>query len=826
MLYCITLNKPKIKLRNIYTRLLSKKTVVLRLKIICLAIILPCLAYSQAEPVPLDFFQSFSWYIGIFFGVILFNIVVSLAQYILSKDKAYLFYFAFLVLNLLYFIHYAEFYGEANIFFNRFFPSFTESANPRIAFLLLGYVMYYYFAIEFLKLHTSNPKLTQQLKRLAWTLMVVLGIYTFCYQILGWSMADETYKKYKRVHDFTILSASIIGVIGIYIVARTRTKLANVLILGASFYFIGSFIGFIATVYYEQLNSFFYKYPLLPTQLGFFFEILLFSIGLAYRAYLYEKEKDETNEKYIQQLQENQELELGQKEALKYKEINEFKSRLYTNITHEFRTPLTVIMGMTEQLQNEPKKNIQPKLETIERNSKQLLDLVIQLLDLSRLEEGSLKPKYAQGEIINFLSYITESYQSFALSKKRTLSFYSEVESDFLMDYDAEKMQRILINLLSNALKFTPEQGQIHVIVKKDKKDLLVIVKDNGQGIPKEALPLVFDRFYQVDDSMNGAGGTGIGLALVMELTQLLDGKIDVESEVDKGTIFKLKFPIRNNAELEKTDTPQIEEHLFPSKANEPSIIPNSTTTQEVFGDEKPILLIIEDNIDVAEYLESCLSPNYKFIFARNGERGIEEAIENIPDIIISDVMMPNKNGFEVCETLKTDNRTNHIPIILLTAKTTKEDRLEGLSHGADAYLSKPFNKQELLIRLDKLVELRKNILEKNNLKEAEKPQDEFLQKVYNVVLENIEDDSFNVPHLCKALVISRAQLHRKITALTNHSTTQFVRIIRLQEAYRLLKIGDYNVSEVAYKVGYKSAANFSTHFKKHFGFSPSETSK
>ncbi len=752
--------------------------------------------------------------------------MVSLAQYVLSRDKAYLFYFIFLVLNLLYFIHYAEFYGEANIFFNRFFPSFTESANPRIAFLLLGYVMYYYFAIEFLKLHTNNPKLAQQIKKLAWILLAVLGVYTFCYQVLGWSADNETYDKYKRVHDFTILSASIIGVIGIYIVARTKTALSNILILGASFYFVGSFIGFIATVYYQQLNSFFYKYPLLPTQLGFFFEILFFSIGLAYRAYLFEKEKDETNEKYIQQLQENQELELGQKEALKYKEINEFKSRLYTNITHEFRTPLTVIMGMTEQLQNEPKKNIQPKLETIERNSKQLLDLVIQLLDLSRLEEGSLKPKYVQGEIINFLSYITESYQSFALSKKRTLSFYSEVESDFLIDYDAEKMQRILINLLSNALKFTPEQGHIHVVVKKDKKDLLVIVKDNGQGIPKEALPLIFDRFYQVDDSMNGAGGTGIGLALVMELTQLLDGKIDVESEVDKGTIFKLKFPIRNNAELEKTDAPQIEEHLIPSKANEPSIIPNSTTTQEVFGDEKPILLIIEDNIDVAEYLESCLSPNYKFIFARNGERGIEEAIENIPDIIISDVMMPNKNGFEVCETLKTDSRTNHIPIILLTAKTTKEDRLEGLSHGADAYLSKPFNKQELLIRLDKLVELRKNILEKNDLKEAEKPQDEFLQKVYNVVLENIEDEDFDVPRLCKKLEISRSQLHRKITALTNHSTTKFVRIIRLQEANRLLKTGDFNISEVAYKVGYKNPGNFSTHFKSHFEISPSETRK
>jgi len=775
--------------------------------------------YGQEEVSNIVIPQNHYVYFGIFFGIIIFNIIISFGQYILAKDKAYFFYALYVLFNFLYFSHYYEYYGKQEIFFTYFFDEL--SSNYRIGFLLLGYVMYHFFAIEFLKLRERLPSLAKTLRRFAYFELGILVVFTFCYQVLGFS-EEVDYDRYKLLHDLTILSVGAIGLYGIFLVCKSKISLASILIVGVLLYFIGSVVGFVLTISPVFKNDILLQYPLIPTMLGFLFEISFFAIGLAYRAFLFEKEKEETNEKYIQKLQENQQLELERKDALKYKEINEFKSQLYTNITHEFRTPLTVIMGMAEQLEENPKLKLQSRLQTIRRNGNQLLELVNQLLYLSKLEEGSLELKIHQGKIINFLRYLTESYQSFALSKQRGLSFYSEVETDFLMDYDAEKIQRILINLISNAIKFTPELGQVKVSVKKDDTTnfLRLRVKDTGQGIPADALPKIFDRFYQVDASnTRNVEGTGIGLALVKEMTELFGGRVVVESEVGKGTTFDLFFPIKNETPIEEDQN--FEEISIP-------IAPSSTLLSEqvevLMEDQKPILLIIEDNQDVAEYLQNCLTPHYQFVIAQNGRVGVEEALDKIPDIIISDVMMPEMNGFEVCEKLKTDPRTNHIPIIMLTAKSSSEDRLEGLSKGADAYLFKPFNKKELMIRLEHLVEVRKNILEKNKLEKEQKPEDEFLQKMYQIILDNIEDDDFDVPRLCKAMELSRTQIHRKVKATANLSTTKFIRIIRLQEAKRLIQSTDFNISEVAYKVGYKNPANFSTHFKSHFGFSPSET--
>ena len=777
---------------------------------------LPNNLIAQNDITPAHDLSEPLWYFGIFLGIIFSNILISVVQYLLSKDKAFLYYTFFLLFNMLYFLHFYGSYGNS-------FDAFSQlPPNIRMGFLLCGYIVYNYFAIEFLKLSINDIQLASKLKKLAWANLGILIIYFLLFQP-GWSNTVIEEEPNLIVHHLALIGVMIIGIYGLFLVYRVRTKLSNILVIGATLYFIGSVSGFILASFPNDFSNVWKNFPLLPTQIGFLFEMLFFSIGLSYRVYLYQKEKKLTNEKYIQQLKQNQTLELEKKDALKYKEINDLKSQIYTNITHEFRTPLTVILGLTEQLEKNSKYKLESHLSAINRNGHQLLNLVNQLLELNKLEEGSVKPHYIQGNIINYLKYITESFQSFAMSKQKNLAFFSANGEELMMDYDADKILKILSNLISNAIKFTPEFGKIKVIVQKDEttKTLQLKIEDTGQGIPDAELPFIFDRFYQVkNNASSSVEGTGIGLALVKELTELLGGKISVKSIVGKGTTFDLIFPIKNTAPIETPVLKSIAPYLNPSTSHS-----SNELTTSLFND-KPILLIIEDNDDVTEYLKSCLVSQYQFLIATNGKIGLEKAIEHIPDIIISDVMMPEIDGLTLCENLKTDERTNHIPIILLTAKSTPEDRLKGLSKGADAYLTKPFNQEELFIRLENLVMVRKNILEKNDIQLNEKPESKFLKKLNEIILTNIENEDFDIPRLCKAMELSRTQIHRKIKALTELSSSQYIKIIKLREAKKLLETTTLNISEVAYKVGYKNPTNFSTHFKSHFGFSPNETHK
>ncbi|HFA48337.1 MAG TPA: response regulator, partial [Bacteroidetes bacterium] len=329
--------------------------------------------------------------------------------------------------------------------------------------------------------------------------------------------------------------------------------------------------------------------------------------------------------------------------------------------------------------------------------------------------------------------------------------------------------------------------------------------------------------------------GTGIGLALAKEMVELLGGQIKVESKVGRGTAFEISLPVTRNAPLE-TD---IRKDIFvamPAPENLPKkskACPDTPNTMPAWPqNEKPLLLIIEDNPDVIEYLQACLGTGYRFLTARNGKEGVETALEKVPDIVISDVMMPEMDGFGVCEKLKNDPRTSHVPIILLTARARVEDRIAGLSHGADAYLAKPFNKEELCVRLDKLVALRKqmqehftnkNISEKS---EPDSPEEAFLQRLVAIIHEHLGEEDFNVPRLCRSIAMSRTQLHRKIKALTGQSTTEYVRNTRLREAKRLLETTGMSVSEVAYQTGFRHPNNFSTAFKNYFGHSPGGTNK
>uniref|UniRef100_UPI00356AD441 ATP-binding protein n=1 Tax=Lutibacter sp. TaxID=1925666 RepID=UPI00356AD441 len=453
--------------------------------------------------------------------------------------------------------------------------------------------------------------------------------------------------------------------------------------------------------------------------------------------------------------------------------------------------------------------------------------------DLAKIESGKMELQLEQSDIIPFIKYLCESFNSLAEENQVSLTIYSEIDT-LIMDFDANKLTSVISNLLSNATKFTPEYGKIIVHIKeikqKEKNYLFIKIKDSGIGISNEELPYIFNRFYQADaTTIRKNEGAGIGLALTKELVEVMNGTIKVKSTLNKGSAFSIMLPVTRKSPVSKNIEINNLSHSYLSHSS--SI--HTEQTPEI-NSELPLVLIIEDNMDVAFYLKTCLLNKYETIHAANGIVGIEMALEKIPDIIICDVMMPGKDGFDVCATLKSDERSDHIPIIILTAKVTIEDRLTGLSHGADAYLAKPFNKEELFTRLDQLVILRKKLISKihkdgfNTLlkNRTKNPKLQFLQKVVKIIHKNIDNSKFGSAYLAKNLLISDSQIYRKIKAITGKSTAVFIRSIRLKYAKELLSNTDKTVSEVAYEAGFNDPSWFSRTYKDEFGVSPSSSSK
>ncbi|MBK8967264.1 MAG: response regulator [Lewinellaceae bacterium] len=532
-------------------------------------------------------------------------------------------------------------------------------------------------------------------------------------------------------------------------------------------------------------------------------------------------------------------LELKQEEARNLKELDQFKNRLYANITHEFRTPLTVILGITDQLAQRAGFQEDTGLGLIRRNSRNLLTLINQMLDLSKLEARQLPVNLVQGNVEHFIRYVAESFHSLATEKGIQLRLRSSSDS-IIMDYDPGKLQQIISNLLSNAIKFTPGGGTVEVLLDVDAEEaresespqrLVVAVRDTGIGIPPEQLPYIFDRFYQADNSSTRKReGTGIGLALTRELVRLFEGIITAASTPGAGSIFTIYLPIRREAPLENTNG--VEEILPERHALAHQIEINKTAVPALHQEDLPLLLLVEDNPDVLTYLIRCLEAQYRIETAVNGQLGIEKALALVPDIIISDVMMPEKDGFEVCDLLKNDARTSHIPLILLTARATVEDRITGLKRGADAYMAKPFHQEELLVRVENLLESRRRLQERyRNLEVSAdsapdpdtQPEDAFLLRLRQLIEEDLSNSDLSIDTICRQMAMSRMQLHRKIKALTGRSTALYIRVVRLQNARRLLNQPELNVSEVAYAVGFDDPKYFSRVFSEEFGVAPSE---
>lgn len=673
-----------------------------------------------------------------------------------------------------------------------------------------------FFIREVLDLQKHLPKWDQIIKALIFLILLNLG-FTFLNRAAN--LAGNLYPKYFIGLPIRTLLATI-GAIVTLVISFIRWRQGS---SSAPWFFLAMSIPLIAMVGFAFFNYadpgyyqvFDLKRSIIPN-LSFAAIAIFVAISLSERIKDMDRQRNES--------QLNRRLALA--EADRLRELDTLKSRLYTNITHEFRTPLTVILGLTDQINGHEKET-----KLIRRNGKNLLNLINQMLDLSRFEAGQIKLDIQQSDIIPFLSYISRSFHSLAYSQKINVSFYSPEET-LVMDYDQEKVRQILSNLITNAIKFTPEYGEVQVVVKRVDNMFLLSVRDTGIGISPEELPKIFNRFQQVDPSSTRSGeGTGIGLAIVKEMVKLMDGKIEVKSELKKGSEFIVTLPISNEGPMERWHM----EEVAVTSDNQLNQALIEDASEELI-DTKPLLLIIEDNQDVVYYLKILLQKQYQLLIAHNGVEGIEKAFEQMPDIIISDVMMPQKDGYQVCEELKKDKRTSHIPIILLTAKGDIASKRAGLQTGADAYLAKPFDQEELFIRLQKLIDLRQKLKEKyldvslENMPAEVIENDvelQFLQKLEEVLRDNLANEDFRVnPHLCQAMLMSRPQLYRKIKALKDISPSEYIRQFRLREARRLLLQTNEKIGDIASLTGYRDSSYFSKVYAAEFGETPGETRK
>lgn len=555
-------------------------------------------------------------------------------------------------------------------------------------------------------------------------------------------------------------------------------------------------------------------------------------------------------------LKQNQmatQLAFEQKEARRIKELDMVKTQLYTNITHEFRTPLTVILGMAQQIKTGTTEHLQNGVDMIIRNGNNLLKLVNELLDLSKIEAGKMDVQLIEGDVIQFLRYIVESFSSMAESQGKSLHYLSSVDTLYAK-YDGEKLRQIAYNLLSNSIKFTPAKGNIYISIsaeegqKANYKHLIVKVKDTGVGIPEHLIPNIFDRFYQVDPGLSRkAEGTGIGLALSKELVNLMHGEISVKSPptgAKVGTEFIFSLPL----ELANSFETGIAQSVVPGVSNAPlnTIEYKNIQTKSTPGEisETGLILLVEDNIDVVAYTASCL-PDYRLVVGKDGKEGFEIACKTIPDIIITDVMMPYIDGFEMTRLLKQEVKTSHIPIIILTAKADLESKLEGLDYGAEAYLEKPFNKEELRIRIKKLLEQRKNlqkiysgyltsdlllpVAQTPQIQSGKEPEiaspieNEFVHKVRLEIEKNLSDELFSVEHLAKNLFMSYSQLHRKLTAVLGVSPNQMIKNLRIIKAQELLSSTNQSITQISAACGFNDVSYFGKVFRQECGMTPQD---
>jgi signal transduction histidine kinase/DNA-binding response OmpR family regulator len=563
----------------------------------------------------------------------------------------------------------------------------------------------------------------------------------------------------------------------------------------------------------------------------------------------------------IRNLELQRESFLKKKESEKLQELDKIKTDFFTNVSHEFRTPLTLIMGPARQIfEQSDNKKIKDKAGVIFRNASKLNNLANQILDLARIEAGRMKLKTSPQNLILIIKRIVSTFQYLAETKKIKLSF-SPDNDDLILYLDRDKIEKILSNLLSNAIKFTSPDGSIDIEIRtrslfntgfKNGEEHLeyaeILVSDSGIGIPQNHLNNIFDKFYQVETEFSkGFEGTGIGLALTRELVELHKGEISVKSMVGKGSVFKILLPKGKNhllpEEIDEENSGEVyypnenellEDILLAGEEKEPE--PEEKIKSAGFSPgslnrkRKPILLIIEDNYEVRKYIIDILDNYYNIKEAFDGISGLSKAFEIIPHLIISDIMMPKMDGIQLCQKLKSDTRTSHIPLILLTARNAVTDKLEGLKTGADDYIMKPFEAAELKARIKNLLEQRQRIHKHFQQMgyfidhvSVNSTDQKFLQGVFSTINNYLSDENFGVKKLAEDMAVSRSLLHKKLISLVGESPSDLIKRIRLNKAAKLIEQKTGNISEIAYEVGFSNPSYFAKCFQIQFGFGPSQ---
>ncbi len=630
------------------------------------------------------------------------------------------------------------------------------------------------------------------------------------------------------IHYELIALFSILGLGLAVIICFQKDRFAKYFGFGAILANSALLLGSLWSMRFIQLNFD-------PYALGIFLQVIAYSFGIAYRQ----------QQITLAAQQEKLLAEQSKAEAQRIKDLDEIKTRFFANISHEFRTPLALISGLIQRAYNKGtsdhasnKSNAITLSHTdfavVQNNSKRLESLIDQLLDLSRLENGHVYLQLRRDSLVKFIRSVVFSFESLAERQNISLNttFPPEIDHAF---YDRDKLEKILSNLLSNAFKYTPEGGAVTFTMKHDDSYFIFEVSDTGKGISNKNIHKIFDRFYRVEGTEEK--GSGIGLALTKELVNLHNGQISVSSTKGEGTNFKVRIPytLPNLPEstIHQTNIESAESLIdlkSSQKEQSPIIENNSIPAASSQNLNLPTALLVEDNADLRQFIRDSLNGHFKVIIAIDGEQGERMAFEHIPDIIVSDVMMPKKDGYELSHSLKTNSKTSHIPIIMLTAKAGKSNRVEGLTQGVEAYLTKPFDEDELLLLMRNLVDSRKRMWEQfkasdfalvKNI-EVQSLDDQFLQNVVSVIKEQIDNEQLSVEDLARCVGFSRSQLHRKLKALTNLSANQMITDIRLNEARRMLQLKQGSVSEIAYSVGYSNMSYFTKSFKAKFGVLPS----
>ncbi|MGB3606533.1 response regulator [Psychroserpens sp.] len=745
--------------------------------------------------------NSLTRYHILYCGILLMSSLLFFISYYLTKDKNFLNYCFYLFFTLLIFAPYIPFIYNI---LNALDPITVHLTNKTGTLAASG--LYLYFFIEILDLKKSKPKFHMFTSALLYLIFVFIVIYLFLLIINPYNNFTVSAFKWFR-YLFGVISFGLF----VYLAIKRKPNVVYTVVLLGSFLLIAGNI--MAIIY----GSIFYFLNTVVIEIFIFWGIVNYNYKLNLE----------------KQVSTKFELDNERREKEGLKKLDEAKSNFFTNISHEFRTPLTLINGpIDEQLQRD---NLNPtekrNLNIAKKNSNRLLALINQILDLSKLESGHYQLKVVEKELLDFLKAICASYEYEAKKKKQTFVFESKVPRG-LYYIDTDVIEKILSNLIFNALKFSP-QGELITVSSEILDDKLnLYVENGGASISKDNLNLIFSRFHRIDEN---TVGSGVGLALTKELVELHKGTIIAESD-HPVTRFTISIPVirasYNDSEIKSRSQKELYHEI--TNTSQDIIIPDSIDILEHSSDiEKPILLIVEDNEDLRHYIASLFAKDFDIHTAANGKVGFEKALKLVPDIIITDLMMPEYDGLEMTKNCKVHDATSHIPVVMLTAKAGEEDELIGLEIGADAYISKPFNTNILKAKIYNLLDNQRKLQERFSQEVILSPKDiavssydeRFLNNLQTVINDNLVESDFNAEKFAASLHISRMQLHRKLKAITGLSTTEFIRSQRLKLAAELLKKSDINISEVGYSVGFNNHSYFTRCFKAQFGSSPSDYS-